>query len=152
MNSKKHHFGNSKHNVKKDDDSSRLPLDMVKSTGYTLLIGILTLLVCSLLAYFREDPNAWVQPLGILCCVVTALGGGFAAIRIHRHSALLCGLLNGCILLAFMLLLSPTFKAFSSQYSLILCLLFHIAVPLLSILGAFLGIPRKRSVKKHKKR
>ena len=151
MSNQKNRFATSKQHSKKEDASAALLLDLIKSMAVTLLIGLLSLLICSLLAYFTEDPNAFIQPLGILSAAITAFGGGFAAMRFHRQSALLCGLLNGCALMAVMLLLSLAFASQASHYSMPISLLLHLSLPILSVFGAFLGVPRAKKPKKRKK-
>ena len=81
---------------------------------------------------------------------LTALIGGFSTARLHKHAALLCGLGNGGLLLALMLLLSLGFSKNGSGYSTAISLLLHTGIPILSILGAYLGLP-KSTPKRRKK-
>lgn len=117
--------------------------DLGKSLLITLGIGILLTLIASLIAYFSPDPNALIRPLGICAAALTALFGGFAAVRIHGHEALLCGILNGSVFMGLMILVSLFFKAEASGYAAWLSCLLHAGFVLLSIAGAYLGLKRK---------
>ena len=123
---------------------------IVKSLLITLLAGAVLLVTLSLAAYFYADPGQLIRPLGLCTLALTALIGGIAAIRIHGHSALVCGLLNGCAFTAITLLLSLCFRQHAASYSLGLTLLLHAGVLLLSVAGAFMGL--KKPAKKRQKR
>ena len=121
---------------------------LLKSLGITLLTALVLLLLASLAAYFSPDPAKMVQPLALLSSLLTALVGGFAAVRIHGHSALLCGLCNGMLFLALMLPTSLFFTPFASGYSALISCLLHVAFLLLSMLGGYLGLKKGKPKKK----
>ena len=121
---------------------------LCKSFLITIASGFGLLLALSLAAYFYSDPNLLIHPMALIVAGLTALIGGIAAVRIHGHSALICGLLNGCILLGVMLLLSLFFKGQGIGYSAGVSCLLHAGIPVLSVAGAYLGLrrsPKKRS-------
>ena len=115
---------------------------LTKSLLITLAASLLLMLGGALIAYFTPDPNALVRPLSLSCAALAALIGGFAAVRIHKHSALLCGILNGSLATALMMLLSLFFTSYSSGYSAGISALLHAAFILFSVAGAFLGLPK----------
>lgn len=114
-----------------------------KSLVITLIAGTALTLIGSLIAYFTPDPNSFIRPMAIVAAALTALIGGFAALRIHGHAALMCGLLNGSLTTALMILVSLFFKDYSSGYSAGISCLLHTAFLLLSVMGAYLGLRRK---------
>lgn len=132
--------------------SARMVVHLAKSVGVTMLIGLFLLFACSAIAYLCPDPNSPIQALGLIASALTALFGGMAAVKIHKHAALLCGLLNGLATMAWMLLLSLFFATYASAYSASISCLLHLSFLGLSVLGACLGLPKssgKRKKKKH---
>ena len=121
---------------------------LLKSVSITLLISMALLLASSLAAYFSKDPASLIPPLGVLSSLVAAFLGGLVAVRIHGHSALLCGLGNGMLLSALMLLVSLFFTPFASGYSALLSCVLHVAFLLLSVLGGYVGMKRGKPKKK----
>lgn len=119
--------------------------------GSTLALGFVLLLIGSLGAYFCQDPGAVAPQIGIAAAACTALSGGVISAHVLRKSALLCGLCNGCALLAVMLPLSLCMVQYSSHYSARAALLLHLGFLLCSVLGAWLGELhlKKRRPKKH---
>ena len=131
------------------------PLLLGKHIGKSLLITVLAslslLLILSLAAYFYSDPDQLIRPLGLCSAGLAAFIGGIAAVRIHGHSALICGLLNGCAFTIILLLLSLFFRSHASGYSTGIACLLHAAILLISVGGAFLGL-RRAPKHKHKRR
>ena len=118
---------------------------LFKSFAISCGFGLGLVLTVSLIAYFTSDPNPFTRPLGILTSAITALIGGFAMTRQHRHSALLCGMLMGCLNMAGMLLCSLFFRANAAGYASWISVLLHVGFLLCSIAGAYLGArPQKR--------
>ena len=115
---------------------------LAKGGLITVVAALGLTLIASLIAYFAPDPNALIRPLSLIAAALTALIGGFATVRIHRHAALLCGLLNGSVLTALMMLVSLFFTHYSSGYSAGISALLHTAFLLCSVAGACLGLPR----------
>ena len=123
---------------------------LLKGLAVTVGAGIGCLLTLSAIAYYCADPSALIPFFALLGAGFTALIGGFSTARLHKHAALLCGLGNGGLLLALMLLLSLGFSKNGSGYSTAISLLLHTGIPILSILGAYLGLP-KSAPKRRKK-
>ena len=115
----------------------------------TVAIGVGILFVASLLVYFCKDPAPLLLPIGLLSSALTAFLGGMVAGRMQRHAILASGLLNGALLCALMLLLSPALRSQAHAYSDGLSALMHTVLLLLSVLGA-LAAPRKAT--KHRKK
>ncbi|MBQ9132441.1 MAG: TIGR04086 family membrane protein [Clostridia bacterium] len=131
--------------------TGNLTTDLLKSLLCTLATGLTLLLTVSLVAYFTPDPGQWIPVLGLTASGLTALLGGYAAARIHGSGALICGLGNGGMVMAVMLLLSLFFTKDASGYGVWISALLHGGFLLLSVLGAYLGIPGEKS-KRRKKR
>lgn len=125
-----------------------------KDIGKSLLIsvgaGFLLTLIGSLGAYFYVDPDRLIPGIALCAAAICALIGGFSAVRIHGHSALLCGALNGMGMIAIMMLISLFFGRYASGYSAAISALLHACYPLLSIAGAYIGM--KQPQKKKRKR
>lgn len=129
-------------NQPEEDSPALWGKHLTKSLLITLAASLILMLVGALVAYFTPDPNALVHPLSLSCAALSALIGGFAAVRIHKHSALLCGLLNGSLATALMMLFSLFFRGYSSGYSAGISAMLHAAFILFSVAGAFLGLPK----------
>ena len=132
-----------------DDSPALLARHMAKSLLITIAAGMILLLAASLCAYFFPDPDQLILPLGLAASLLTALIGGFCAVRIHGHSALVCGLCNGSLFTLLMILVSLFFKAYSAGYSATVSCLLHAAFLLLSVAGAFLGLRKAPKKRKH---
>ncbi len=115
----------------------------LRSFLWTLLFAAGLLLIASLAVYFLPDPDPAIQPIALIIAFLVAFVGGIISGRIHRAAPALCGPLNGCLLLALMLLLSLFFRNLSFGYSVGVALLLHALVPLLSLMGALLGVRKK---------
>lgn len=140
-----------RHAAQHTQETQDSPWLLAKHTGKSLLItlgiSIALLLALSLAAYFYSDPDQLIRPLGLGGAALASLIGGIVAVRIHGHSALICGLLNGCGFTVVLLLLSFFFKAHASGYSAGIACLLHAAILLFSVAGAFLGLRRSHTQK-----
>ena len=148
----------SKHPTKKhatrrtaQDCDAISPSKVCKAMLLTVAVGIALLLPASLLAYFYKEPTALLPVCGLGASALTAFLGGMIAGRIHRHSLLTVGLLNGVLITVLMLVLSLFFQSESSHYPAWASALLHAAFLLLSALGALTTPPQKTKRKKHKK-
>ncbi|MBQ8440059.1 MAG: TIGR04086 family membrane protein [Clostridia bacterium] len=139
--------------VAEEDSPALWVKHLGKSLLFTVLSGFGILLILSLIAYFYKDPNALILPLALAGAALTAFLGGIWAVRIHGHSALICGLLNGCLLMGLMMLLSLFFTDRGAGYSTGIACLLHAGVPFLSVLGAYSGLRRspKKKNRNHSK-
>ena len=132
------------------DSPSMIGKHIGKSLLISVLVGFLLTLVGSLLSYFYVDPDRLIPTIALCSSGISALVGGFCALRIHGHGALLCGALNGLSMIALMMLISLFFTPYASGYSAGTSALLHASYPLLSIAGAYLGL--KKPKQKRKKR
>ena len=133
------------HRARKDkttEDSASLARNVLKSIGVSILTALISLLALSTAAYFTPDPASLLSPLGLFACALTAFIGGFCAVKLHKKSALLCGLCNGCAMMALMLVVSLCFRDAASSYSPLISCLFHLGFLLFAVLGAFAALPR----------
>ena len=124
--------------------------DVLRAFLLTAALGAALLLLTALLAYFCKDPAALLPVLGLASSALTAFFGGMIAGRIHRHSLLVVGLLNGIAMMLVMLPLSLLFTAQSAHYPGWASALMHTAFLILSALGA-LASPAKKPAKRRKK-
>ncbi|MBR3894627.1 MAG: TIGR04086 family membrane protein [Clostridia bacterium] len=135
------------HPSKKSIPETDSPASLVRHVGKSLLltaaIALALALVSSLAAYFSPDPDSLTRPLGIVCAALTAFFGGLIAIRIHKRSALLCGMLNGSAMMLLMILASLFFRPYASAYTSWLSCLLHVGFLLLSIAGSFVGMKKR---------
>lgn len=125
--------------------------NLLLGVGSTVAIGLTLLLIGSLGAYFCPEPSAVIVPFGIAASLCTSLLGGMLSAHLLKQHAPLCGLFNGCAVLALMLPLSLCFAKYSSHHSAPMALLLHLAFLLCSVLGAQLGSlhEKRRRQKKH---
>ena len=142
-------------NAKRSSPETDSPILWVKHLGesvtITLGIGSAMLFLFSLGIYFCPDPTLYIAPLGLFSSALTALLGGFITVRIHGHSALLCGLFHGGLLTFVTLLIALFFKSGVSGYSAgTVCLLHSISI-LLSVAGAYIGLLMSEKRKKHRR-
>ena len=114
----------------------------------TLGIGTVLILLSALAAYFSPDPDRLIAPLGLTSVGITAFLGGAIASRLHGGGALICGLLNGSLLLVLMLPAALCFREYATAYSAGVSSLLHLGVPMLSILGGYVGIKKKKNRKR----
>lgn len=122
--------------------------------GYliSLAIGTAMTLAFSFIVYSLADPNRYILPVSFCILYISSLLGGFFAAKINRGSALLCGLLNGAMLLVTMFLLSLGFSGtYSADRSLGLSVGLRGVAALLSVLGAMIAT-HKRPQKKRKRK
>ena len=134
-----------KRHARQQDTTQQLtPRLLLKGSAITLGIGFVMTVITALIAYFSADPNTLIQPLAWGASAITALMGGFVTARIHRHSALICGLFSGGIMTCVMILASLFLKSYATGYSTLISTLLHTAFILLSIIGAFLGLKQPK--------
>lgn len=118
----------------------------------TLLFAAVFLLVGSIAVTFLPDPASATAAVGILCAMLSAFTGGIIAGKIHRSAPALCGLTNGALLLALMLVGSLFFRERAAGYSVGTALALHIGILLLSIVGATLGVQQRSKKTKRARR
>ena len=154
--SKLHTAKKSSHHAKgqhrqQDNTQQLMPKLLLKGSAITIGIGFAMTVVTSLIAYFSTDPNTLIRPLAWGASAITALIGGFITTRLHKHSALICGLFSGGMMTCMMILASLFLKSFASGYSTLISALLHTGFILLSVAGAFLGLEKpKKSTHRRK--
>lgn len=143
---KKKHAGHP--NSVSAESASASPFALIRSSaigfGCTVGVGLLFLLIAALIAHTSHDPNAIAASLAYAALYTTALFAGIITVRIHGHSALLCGLISGALLLLAGLLVAACLSADPMLQSTHVLLL-RLPVPLLSVAGAYLARKRHKS-------
>ena len=127
------------HSPRRESAEPHLFRSILKSVLITIGIAAGLITVASLALSFTPDPNALILPIALGVSAATALSGGFLALRIHGSAALICGLLNGGVVMALMLLLSPLFRSHSSAYSAGIAALLHATFLACSVAGSYLA-------------
>ncbi len=121
--------------------------------GVSLAFAVVLWFVASAVAYANNDPDSVAGGLGFAAIYISSMAAGFAAVRVNRQSALLCGLLSGGLLALMMFFVSIFFTpSYSSNYPFILSFGMRAAMVLFSVLGAFAGLHRTSRRKRGKKR
>ena len=137
--------------ARRENSDPVLLRSICKSIVITIGIALGLITVAALALSFTPDPNALILPVSLGVCAVTSFMGGFISLRIHGSGALICGLLNGGIVMALMLLLSLLFRSYASAHSTLVSALLHTAFLALSVAGAFAASYTK-GPKKQKRR
>lgn len=140
----------SAHSAPEEETPALWAKHLGKSLLATFCFGVVFTLAGALCAYFYPDPDRLIMPLSLCASALTALCGGFVTVKIHGHSALLCGLLNGTLFTVLMLAASLFFRTHASGYSAGISCLLHTGFLLCSVAGAYLGLKKRK--KKTKKR
>lgn len=144
---KSSHIGS--HATEESDHSAhRMVKDLSKSLLFSTTVGLLLLIAAALIAYFSSDPDRRILPLAFLASGLTAFLGGIAAVRIHGSGALLCGLLNGGVLMLLMMLASIFFIPYASGYRAGISCLLHVLFLCISVAGGFVGLKKRKNRKK----
>lgn len=139
---------------------SLAPQGIIPCTVSGILISVAVILLLSIIVsaiiYQTDDPAIYVAPAAYSVLYVSALMGGFMAARFNKKSALLCGLIVGCGLILLTFIISLTIpKELSTDYGIIENISLRLAIIVCSIIGAFIGVSDRSTVKKrknHKKR
>lgn len=114
-------------------------------TGFAaaLVSSLILWIAASAIAYANDDPDSVVGALALGVIYLSALTGGFVAVRYNKKDALLCGLLSGAMLAVFFFIISLFFGESPSSYSVFVELMLRGAMLLMSVFGAFAGLHRK---------
>jgi len=124
----------------------------LKALPVAAIVGSLLLFIVTALLLTLKDPAGYHVAAGIVVMCLTALTGGAAAARFHRRRVpVLCGLLEGLLLLLLTLpapFLLP--DAWQHARSLPVTVGLHAALFPLSVAGALLASrPQKKKRRKH---
>lgn len=116
-----------------------------------IVLSVMLGIIAAVILYQTGDPARYVTPVAFSVLYISALTGGFFASKLNGRSALLCGILSGTMILAFIILTSLLVNDHSNaDYGVIELVLLYGAVIVCAIIGAFIGTTRKNS--KYKKR
>ena len=134
-------------------DGTSLPFSSAaKALLITLGASLLLLLAASVCAYFYPDPDRLIMPLGLGVTALISFFGGYITLVLHRHSALLCGLLYALLLTLLMLPLMPLLSSRGTAYPLWAACILRTSVFALSVAGAFCAMRRLERAPKKKRR
>ena len=115
----------------------------------TLIIAIALLLLGSLVAYYSNDPSAFIEPIGYVTPFISAILGGFACSKLNKRDPIPCSALcGGYFVLLSMLASCALPHSLSSSMSIWIRLLIHTLILICFPIGAIMGI---KSNNKHKK-
>lgn len=120
--------------------------------GLTLGVGAVILLLAALAASFTPDPGRLIRPLAIAAAGLTYLSAGMIAAKLRPDAPLAAGAINGLILAAISLAFSLLFRKSATAFPAYLTALLHAGMILLSLLGAYLYVLKKRKQPRKKKR
>ncbi len=135
-----------------DKVSPKIPKGVLSCSLVGVAVAVVLAVILSLLLAFvllqTADPTAYVTPTALSVLYVSAFIGGFSASLINRGSAVLCGVTVGLAILALDYLLSFTLSGnMSADYGLLGYAALRIAIPVCSLIGAFIGVTKNTSVK-----
>jgi putative membrane protein (TIGR04086 family) len=117
-----------------------------------IAISAVLAIVFSYILYKTADPTRYLTPVALSVLYVSALLGGFIAVRFNSGSALLCGLVTGVLLIAITFIFSLLVKqSLSSDHSAMDAIALRATIPVCSIIGAFIGNSKPSSDKKRRK-
>ena len=117
-----------------------------------MALGTVLAVVVAFALYQAADPTRYITPAALSVLYISSLLGGFAATRLNLGSALLCGLTTGALLLAVSFIISLAISpSMSSEYNIINAIALRAAVLVCSIIGAFIGVSKKKHDKKRRK-
>ncbi len=109
-----------------------------------IAVGFILLLIMSALALSFEDPDMSVGGMALAALYISALVGGFASVRMNSGEALLCGALVGAMLNVALVVISLFFRGGDPEGFGVGELLTRGAVILMSVLGAYMGLHKKK--------
>ena len=116
--------------------------------GISLGVGLVLWFAAAIVAYSCNDPDGILSALAFCAVYITSLVGGFVSSKVKGEGGLICGVLNGVMLVFVLLLVSVIFdESYSSGYRAIWAFLLRGAVVLMSALGGLIGAykrPKRR--------
>ena len=115
-----------------------------------LLFSLPLTLIGAVVCASSHDPLGRILPISLIILYLSSLFGGWITRRLHRTSALLCGLSSGILLMVFSLFLSLFFPD-SQPFSFGIAFLLRALILFFSILGGYLGAPRPKQRKKRRR-
>ena len=140
-----------------DSDTHNRFSHILTSAFFGMAIGAICALILTvigaLLCYSAKDPDALIPPVAFAVLYLSSMVAGFAAVRKNRSSALLCGGFSGTLMMLLFLFCSiflkgNAFYSFNFPLSLLLRFLMIVA----AILGGYIGLWRKNTSHRPRKR
>ena len=119
------------------------------SLGISVLICVLCLILSCVAAYATDDPTSNAKPFSLIALFTSSFISGIVSIRINGGN-LFFSLYNGLFLTVLLALISVSFFARETRFS--NSLFMHLAVPLVSLAGGFIGKKRKTKYAHRRKR
>ena len=115
----------------------------------TVAVGLLFLFITTALLMTAKDPDSYHMAAGYIILYLTALIGGAVAVRLNRRRApLLCGILEGVLLLILITVLGFCLpNAPEHDHSFGVALLTRVLLPIVALIGA---LPAARTPKKRR--
>lgn len=128
--------------------------NLIQSALFGALIGLLSatllLFAATAVCYATADPAALATPSALISLYLSALIGGFAALRRHRSLALACGSLCGMFLMLVFLALSLLLRnQIDNGFPFTISLLIRVLMIPVAAFGGYLGLPRNTRKKRH---
>lgn len=120
--------------------------------GLSAAVGAVLILIAAALANFTPDPGRMIRPFAICAAGLTYLFAGVIAAKLRPDAPLAAGTVNGLILSALALLLSLLFRKTATAFPAYVTALLHAGMILLSLLGAYLFVLKKKKQPRKKKR
>lgn len=153
------HFGGFYMNesIRRRNKNSAKSVSLPRACGQSLLTGFLTsavlLLIAVSVSYAQADPVSFALPASLATLYLSIAASGFTAAR-KSDAPLLAGVIVGAVWLVLILLLSLIAgDAGGCGFGTVGSLFAHTAIPVASLLGAYIGKRRvKRPSSHHKKR
>lgn len=132
-------------------------LSMLKSSfigaACSIVVILVLALVFSAISYTRDDPDALLGVLSFAALYISALVAGIISAKRTKKSAICCGALSGMMLVGILFLVSLSFNdSYSSGYPWGTGMVIRASVVLLASLGGFIGIHKKNTRKRKRKR
>lgn len=129
----------------------------VTSALFGMTVGAICALVLTaigaFICYSSKDPDALLTPAAFAVLYLSSMISGFAAVRKNRTSALLCGGLSGTLMMLLFILCSLFFnESASSSFKFPISLLLRVAMIAAAIFGGYIGLGRKSSSHRPRKK
>lgn len=122
-------------------------------TAIGVICALILTVVGTLLCYSAKDPDTLITPVAFAVLYLSSMVAGFAAVRKNRSSALLCGGLSGALIMLLFLFCSIFLKGNApSPIKFPLSLLLRFFMIVAAILGGYIGLGRKNTSHRPRKR
>lgn len=136
-------------------NASAFPILKNSLIGAACSLGVMLVqaLAFSALSYTRDDPDALLGVLSFAALYISALVAGIISAKRTGKGALCCGALSGIMLVGILFLVSLCFNdSYSSGYPWGAGMAIRASVVALAVLGGFIGIHKRNTRKRKRKR